>query len=166
MEAEGLLIGMAQIAITIAGFAAVAGSLAARNQEGRLDADRLVIMLIYSMFALIAALAPISLWLFGVAEEWVWRGSAMFVLICCVFAAPAQVRRTIRASKDGLPLRMILTSISLFLAGVTAYALCALNIPAGRLVATYFVGLYIGVVLAVVLLFRIVFSMLAAARGD
>lgn len=86
MADTGLLIGMAQIAITIAGFAAVAGSLAARNEESRLDADRLVIMLI--------------------------------------------------------------------------------NIPAGRLVATYFVGLYIGVVLSVVLLFRIVFSMLRPARPD
>ncbi|HEV7693574.1 MAG TPA: hypothetical protein VGO52_22255 [Hyphomonadaceae bacterium] len=166
MEAESLLIGMAQIAITIAGFAAVAGSLAARNQEGRLDADRLVIMLIYSMFALIAALAPISLSLFGVSEEWVWRGSAMFILACCAVFAPAQVRRTIRARKHGLPLRMILSSFSLFLAGVTAYALCALNIPAGRLVATYFLGLYIGLVLSVVLLFRIVFSMLRPARPD
>jgi hypothetical protein len=162
----GLLIGMAQIAVTIAGFAAVASSLSARAGEGKMDAARLVIMLIYSLYALVASLAPIALSLFGIVDEWVWRGSAIFMLTLTVIASPAQVRRTARARAIGLPLYTIMSSVSLFLLGIASWVLCAFNIPAGRLEATYFVGLYIGVVLATILLFRIAFSMLNAAKPD
>lgn len=162
---SGLLIGTAQIAITIGGFGAVASSLAARAEQASTEATRLVLMLVYSLIATVAALAPVALSQFQIAEEWAWRGSAMLVLAMCAFFAPMQVRRARRHRAAGvLPLSTLVPTVIQAAIGLTAYALCAFNVPEGNLNAPYLVGVYMGVTTSITLLFRITYAMLLPAK--
>jgi MFS family permease len=167
MVDTGLLIGMAQIGITIGGFGAVASSLAARAEQASTEATRLVLMLIYSLIATVAALAPVALSQFQITEEWAWRGSAMFVLAICVFFAPMQVRRARRhRAARVLPLSTLVPTVIQAAIGLTGYVLCAFNLPAGNLNAPYLVGVCMGITTSITLLFRITYAMLQPAKPD
>lgn len=162
----GLLLGTAQIAITVAGFGAVATSLAAKGEEGWKDATRMVILMSFSVGSVVAALTPIALALFRMSEGWVWRVSAILALIVGLALGPWQLARVRRALKGGVSFITIVPNLVLGVGMLVAYGLCALNIPAGNLDASYFAGLAASVTVGVILLFRITYSMLLPAKPD
>ena len=78
MNEVELLVGVAEIAISFAGFASLASVVARRagRDDARVDVGRLMNMLAASLGAAGLALLPIVPLLYGVRDQWVWSGSA------------------------------------------------------------------------------------------
>ncbi len=112
MSEAGDLYALAEISVTIAGFAALVSVLARRtgdfdpNREGL----RLIIALECSLFIAAFALFPIILHRFGVAVEATWRLSSLVYLLSDIVFALLIARRT-RAVAELWPSRALARAI-------------------------------------------------------
>lgn len=164
MDAFGLLQTTAQIGVAIAGFGAVASSLAIRAEAGGVEASRFTNMMFASLQTVIGALTPCGLALSSLSEEWVWRISAVVMLVFSITYMALAVRRAKRLGR--LPMVTLWLQVILYVGLLTAFLLCAFNVPAGNLAFGYFVGLYLLLVAACMLLFRVAYAMLGSAKPD
>jgi hypothetical protein len=77
-----ILLSIAEIAVAFAGFAAIAGVIGNRQTASEHhDFERLRGVVVASIVVVVAALVPIVLWRFGLADESVWRLASGIALI-------------------------------------------------------------------------------------
>lgn len=158
-----LYIVIAQMSVAFAGF----GSLASRlgqsqgGDDSKIDAMRLALMLSASLSATLLGLLPATLASLIVDERLALRISAAVGLVAMLSYAPISIRRARKIrhahgfSKGGT----IASSASSLLA-FTAFALCFLDLPAGRTGALYLLGLMGLLGSSVVMFSRLIASML------
>lgn len=165
MDAFALLQTTAQISVAIAGFGAVASSLAMRAEAGKLDAARLTIMMFASLATVVGALMPCGLALSSLSADWVWRAPAVvMIVISNAYMVSATARRVRRIGK--LPAVTLVLQVILHVSATAAFLLCAFNIPAGDLALSYFAGLFAGLVSACLALYLVAYAMLGSAKPD
>ncbi len=102
MTETGLLIGMAQIAIAIAGFTSVVAFLSGRGEGQWREIGLLLLdtLLKTSMCVLVLFLSPIILYLSGLPEESVWRCICGIGILFNVEGTFYSTRRTKKLSAD------------------------------------------------------------------
>src|SRR5262245_2293528 len=82
MPGDDALIGIAQIAGTFAGFAALAGIVGRRAQgSSRYDVERLRTVILVGVMVVVSALLPIVVEGYGLDETTVWRVSSALALV-------------------------------------------------------------------------------------
>ena len=82
MPSDNDLIGIAQIAGTFAGFAALAGIVGRRPRgSSRYDVERLRTVILASITVVVTGLIPIVVEAYGVNEAIVWRASSALALV-------------------------------------------------------------------------------------
>ena len=82
MTGDGALIGIAQIAGTFAGFAALAGVVGRRARGStRHDVERLRTVILVGVMVIVTALIPIVVEGYGLIESAVWRVSSGLALV-------------------------------------------------------------------------------------
>ena len=98
MTGDDILIGIAQIAGTFAGFAALAGIVGRRAQgSSRYDVERLRTVILNGVMVVLTALIPIVVEGYGLNETTVWRvssGLALLINWALVAAVAAFGRRS------------------------------------------------------------------------
>ncbi len=167
MDVFALLQTVAQVAVAFAGFGAIASGISSRSEEGRVDAGRLINMLITSLSVTILALVPCVLALFDMPEEWIWRGSAVVVLLSTVAFAPGALRRTRRMAKmAGYHRSATIANQGLLAASVLLNLLCAFGLPEDNVDLSFVAGLFALLTVSAILFFRMVFSLLREVRPD
>ncbi len=102
MSETGLSIGMAQIAIAIAGFTSVVAFLSGRCEGQWREIGLLLLdtLLKTSMCVLVLFLSPIILYLSGLPEESVWRCICGIGILFNVEGTFYSIRRTKKLSAD------------------------------------------------------------------
>ncbi len=158
-----LLLVMAQIAVAFAGFASLASAFGerARPQESRVDAGRLVNMLVVSLCTTMLALAPALPALFRLTGTLVWRSCAVIAIVTLVVFAPGVVTRTKRMRQyAGFNRRSSFVNFGLAGVAATAFVLCALGVPATNPSATYVTGLLALLLICAIVFFRVIASLL------
>ena len=154
---------IAQIAAAFAGFGSLASVLGRRGggDDARIDAFRLWTMLQASLSATVLGLLPATLASLSVGERWAVRAPAIAALAVVVTYVAIGVRRSVKIrhapgfSKGGT----VANSLCL-LTGVTAFALCAIGLPADRVAGLYLLGLLGLFGSSVVMFSRVIISML------
>lgn len=154
---------IAQIAGAFAGFGSLASGLGQRRggDDARMDAYRLEHMLEASLSATLLGLLPVTLsGLFG-DEFWGVRVSA-FVALCAILGyaprAMAHARRIRQVA--GFSWKATTINVTCMWGAFLSYALCLLDVPAGRSTSWYLLGL-LGMLASTVMLFsRVIVSML------
>lgn len=77
-----VLLSLAEVAATFAGFAALAGIIGHFAPEAaRLDVERLKTVVIASVLVVVTALLPVVVWRFGVPARLVWQFSSGVALV-------------------------------------------------------------------------------------
>ncbi len=166
-DAFSLLEAMSQVAVTLAGFGAIATGLSARSDEDRVDAGRLINMMIASLTTCIATLLPHALALLDLSEEWVWRGAAIIVVAVQAAFMPGALRRVRRMAKlAGFHVLATFINQVLVVLGFILFGLCALGWPAGNLDAMFVASGFAMLTVSAILFFRVVYSMLRSVRPD
>jgi O-antigen/teichoic acid export membrane protein len=165
LDIYALLQTVAQIAATFAGFGALASTISVRSDRDRMDGNRLRVVLITSLIAMLFALAPCGFALLDLSDAWVWRASGIFALVVTVVTVPATLLRAQRIARTpGFNWPLGIVMFVLFLISVATHVMCALGVPAGHLAATYFFGLFAMLTLAALLFARLIVSFLNAAK--
>lgn len=158
-----LLLVIAQLAVAFAGFASLASAFGdrARPEETRVDAGRLTNMLIVSLCTGMLALAPTIPALFGVAENLLWRSSAVVAVLTMALFTPGAVMRT-RRMKQYAGFNNPSNVVNFALAAVAAlgFILCASGIPALNPSASYVAGLIALLLICAIVFFRVIVSLL------
>lgn len=166
-DAFSLLEAMSQVAVTLAGFGAIATGLSARSDEDRVDAGRLINMMITSLTTCIATLLPHALSLLDLSEEWVWRGAAIIVVAVQAAFMPGALGRVRRMAKlAGFHALATFINQALVVSGFILFGLCALGWPAGNLDAMFVASGFAMLTVSAILFFRVVYSMLRSVRPD
>lgn len=164
-----LLLVIAQLSVAFAGFASLASALSSRNHgdETRVDAGRLINMLIVSLCTTMLALVPFIPVLFGFSEALVWRTSAATAVATLVLFAPGVVMR-IRRMKQYAGFSNPSNVVNLGLAAIAAvgFSSCALGLPALKPSASYVAGLAALLLTCAIVFFRVIASLLRPHTPD
>jgi len=164
-----LLLVIAQLSVAFAGFASLASALSNRNHgdETRVDAGRLINMLIVSLCTTMLALVPFIPALFGLSEALVWRSSALTALGALVLFAPAVMARTKRM-KQYAEFNSRSNVVNLGLAAIAAlgFGFCAFGIPVFKPSASYVAGLIALLLTCSIVFFRVIASLLRPHTPD
>jgi MFS family permease len=161
-ESDVLLV-IAQLSVAFAGFASLASALSDRSHrdETRVDAGRLINMLIISLCTAMLALAPSIPMLFGLAEQLVWRSSAAIAFVTLVLFAPGVLMRTKRMKKYvGFSIRTNVVNMSLAAIAAFAFGFCAFGLPALKPSASYVMGLMALLLTCAIVFFQVIASLL------
>lgn len=158
-----LLLVIAQLSVAFAGFACLASALSARNHgdETRVDAGRLINMLVVSLCTAMLALVPFIPTLFGFAEKLVWRSSAVTAFGTLVLFAPGVVTRTKRMQQyAGFNMRSNAVNFGLAAMAAFGFGFCAFGLPALRPSASFVAGLVALLLICAIVFFRVIASLL------
>ena len=154
---------IAQIAAAFAGFGSLASGLGQRSagDDSRIDAYRLEHMLEAGLSATLFGLLPFALAGLFDSEDLGLRFSAFVAAVAIVFYAPLAAMRARKIRHvAGFSMRATIINSICVWSGFAAFALCALEIPAGRSASLYLVGL-MGLLASTMMLFsRVIVSML------
>ena len=158
-----LLLVISQLSVAFAGFASLASALGDRNHhdETRVDAGRLINMLVVSLCTAMLALVPFVPTLFGSAENVVWRSSAAIAFGTLVLFAPGVAMRTRRMQRyAGFNIRSNVVNFGLAAIAAFSFGFCAFGLPALRLSASYVAGLIALLLICAIVFFRVITSLL------
>jgi len=164
-----LLLVIAQLSVAFAGFASLASALGNRNRrdETRVDAGRLINMLVVGLCTAMLALVPFVLTLFGSSASIVWRSSAATALGTMVLFAPGLAMRTRRMQRyAGFNIRSNVVNFGLAAIAAFRFGFCAFGLPALRLSASYVAGLVALLLICAIVFFRVITSLLRPHAPD
>lgn len=163
-----LLQTVATIAVTFAGFGAIASSMRRGAEQSPMDAHQLRTMVESSILVMVFALTPCALVLFQLPDASPWRVSAVLFLIGLVIVFPGWYGRVRRVSKiSGFPWQLFIVGLFALTTSITMCALCAFGAPlGGNYVATYFAGLFPYLIVEGLLFSRLIFTLLATRAPD
>ncbi|RYG36479.1 MAG: hypothetical protein EON93_05005 [Burkholderiales bacterium] len=163
------LIAIAQIAATFAGFGAVATAFGSRDQAGavRVDAGRMMNLIIMSLSCISIAVLPAVIGQFDIAERWVWGSAAAAYLLVASIAMPAVLLRTRQMGRHGLlSVPALVAGVALGVVGITAMLLTLFDFPTGIGAAAYTAGLFAMLCNTLVLFYVLVRSLLQPYAPD
>jgi len=169
LDESDLLLVIAQLSVAIAGFASLASALGVRNRgdETRVDAGRLINMLIVSLSTAVLALVPFVPTLFGSPGNVVWRVSAAIALAAMVIVAPGAAMRARRMQRyAGFNTPSNVVNFGLAAIAAISFGCCAFGLPAPRLSASYVAGLFALLLICAILFFRVITSLLRRHAPD
>lgn len=158
-----LLLVIAQVSVTFAGFASLASAFSDSSHAGeaRVDAGRLINMLIVSLSTTMLALAPFIPRLFGFSEALVWRSSAVIAFATLALFAPGVLIRTKRMTQyAGFNVRTNVVNLSLGIIAAVSFILCAFGYPELNPPASYVAGLVALLLTCAIVFFRLIASLL------
>lgn len=158
-----LLLVIAQLSVAFAGFASLASALSSRNHgdETRVDAGRLINMLIVSLCTTMMALVPFIPALFGFSEASVWRSSGATAVVTLALFAPGVVMRTKRMKQyAGFSTGSNVVNLGLAALAAVGFSFCALGFPALKPSASYVAGLVALLLACAIVFFRVIASLL------
>jgi hypothetical protein len=158
-----LLLVIAQLSVAFAGFASIASALSSRTHgdDTRLDAGRLINMLVVSLCTAMLALVPSIPALFGAGEALVWRSSALAALATLAIFAPGTVARGQRMQRyTGFNYRWNVLNLGLTAIAGAGFVSCGFGLPATRPSASYVTGLIALLLICAILFFRVIASLL------
>jgi len=164
-----LLLVIAQLSVAFAGFASLASALGNRNRrdETRVDAGRLINMLVVGLCTAMLALVPFALTLFSSSENMVWRSSAATALGTMLLFAPGLAMRTRRMQRyAGFNIRSNVVNFGLAAIAAFGFGFCAFGLPALRLSASYVAGLVALLLICAIVFFRVITSLLRPHAPD
>ncbi len=164
-----ILIAIAQIAAAFAGFGAVATAFGSRDQAGavRVDAGRMINLIIMSLSCISIAVLPAVIAQFDIAERWVWGSAAAAYLLVASVAMPAVLLRTRKMGRHGLlSVPALIAGSGLGVVGVTAMVLTLFDVPTGIGRAAYTAGLFAMLCNTLVLFYVLVQSLLQPYAPD
>ncbi len=155
----------AQISVAFAGFGSIASGLSQRpdGHDYRVDAGRLINMLVVTLSTMMLALLPSLAALLRLEERDVWGLSAMVAATAVLILTPGVMARAARIRRhSGYNNWAMLTYFSLAMLALAGFLCCALGMPAYALPAGYLGGLTALQLICVILFFRITASLLRA----
>lgn len=158
-----LLLVIAQLSVAFAGFASLAGALNDRTyrEETRVDAGRLINMLVISLSTAMFAVIPFIPTLFGFSETVVWRSSAVAAFGTLVVFAPGVMMRTKRMSQySGFNIHSNVVNVGLAAIAAFGFFSCAFGLPALKPSASYISGLIALLLTCAIVFFRVIVSLL------
>jgi hypothetical protein len=158
-----LLLVIAQVSVTFAGFGSLASAFGDRSHGGetRVDAGRLINMLIISLSTTMLAFVPFIPMLFGLSETWVWRSSAAIAFGTLALFAPGILIRTKRMKQyAGFNVPTNVVNLSLGVIAAASFVLCAFGFPELKLSASYVAGLVALLLTCAIVFFRLIASLL------
>ena len=149
MENEALLLGLAEVSITVAGFSGVVAALS-RTKWGDLERFRLINLITFSVTGAMFSFLPLAVSAYDVPEIVPWIVSASFL---AMFITAFQVKqlfalRKLPQTRGSVSLwagRMIVTGSAV----VVLLQLIGLSVP-GVVGATYITGILIVILLAAI----------------
>ena len=160
---------IAQLSVAFAGFASLASALRNRNHgdETRVDAGRLINMLIVSLCTTMLALVPFIPALFGFSGSLVWRSSALIAFGAMLFFTPGVLQRTRRMKQyAGFNSPSNVVNLSLAAVASLGFGLCAFGFPALNPSASYVAGLVALLLTCAIVFFRVIASLLRPHAPD
>ena len=169
MDAFQLLQVTAQIAVATAGFGGIASALKhqQRADDTRVDAGRLIHMLIVCFGATVISLVPCVLALFGLAERDLWRASSAVALVfIAVLSPPVVIRSTRMAKFAGFSWPTYILNLALLALSGIAFALAAFGVPASGLAGSYLLGVLFLLCTVAVSFYRVMTSQLRPHLPD
>ena len=158
-----LLLVIAQLSVAFAGFASLASALSnrAHGDDTRVDAGRLINMLVISLCTTMLALVPFIPTLFGWPEALVWRASAVTAFATLVLFTPGVVLRTRRMKRyAGFNSRSNVVNVGLAALAAIGFLFCAFGVPALRPSASYVAALIALMLTCSIVFFRVIASLL------
>ena len=159
---------IAQITAAFAGFGSLASGLSEGRggDDARMDAYRLQNMLRASLSATLFSLLPGTF--IGLSgETWGLRAAALIGLFGHIFLTPLAVAQAAKLRHvAGFNVTASIANFSLTTMSMIAFALCALDLPAGHAASIYLLGL-MGLLASSTLLFsRVILSMLLPLNNE
>ena len=158
-----VLLVIAQLSVAFAGFASLASALGNRSDGGetRVDAGRLINMLIIGLCTTMLALLPFIPALFGFTEAMVWRSSAVTAFGAVAIITPGVVARTKRIQQyTGFSLRVNVLNWGIAAIAASSFIACAFGLPAFKPAASYVAGLVALMLICAIVFFRVIASLL------
>jgi hypothetical protein len=158
-----LLLVIAQLSVAFAGFASLASVLnpGKAQDDARVDAGRLMNMLLVSLCTTILALVPFIPGLFRWTVSLAWRSSAVAALATMLLVAPGALMRGERMRRYAGFNRVVNTvNLALSVTAAAAFILCALGLPTRSPAASYVTGLIALMAICALLFFRVIASLL------
>jgi hypothetical protein len=157
-----ILLTIAELSVAFAGFASVASILGRRfsQEDPRVNAGRLLIMLLVSFTATGLALAPIIPMILDWPSRWVWGSSGALGLIVQAVVVPTVIRRVRRMMRyQGFNPRANTANFSLTVVIFLGLICSLLGIPAERPFTAYFVSLLALLGVSGILFYRVIASL-------
>jgi hypothetical protein len=157
-----ILLTIAELSVAFAGFASVASILGRRfsQEDPRINAGRLSIMLIVSFTATGLALTPIIPMILDWPSRWVWRSSGAFGLAVQAIVVPIVICRVRQMMRyPGFNPGANTANFSLTVVTFIGLACSLLGIPAERPFAAYFISLLTLLGISGTLFYRVIASL-------
>ena len=158
-----LYVMIAPVAAAFAGFGSLATGLGQRRggDHAGVDSMRLGSMLSASLCATLLALLPATLGGLLLDDRLAVRASALIAVIAIIGLAPISVGRARRIrGLPGFSIAGLVANTACTMLALSAFTLCVLDIPAGRIEALYLLGLVGLLGSSVVMFSRVIVSML------
>jgi hypothetical protein len=146
MQQESTLLTIAEIAVAFAGFSGIAAALRTRGEWHPFDLYRTSLMLLNTFAVVVLSLLPVSLHYFGVSGAALWRVSSSVMFLYPVLGSPLTIRFRPTGFPASAPERRLqplfwgIILINILVQGANALTL-------GRF-SLYFLGLFLGILLA------------------
>jgi hypothetical protein len=154
---------LAQLSVAFAGFGSIASGLGQQQarDDTRLDASRLINMLIVCLSTMMLALIPLLLAQMQLPARVVWGLSSVIAAATVLAFTPGVIARTARVSRfAGFNDRAVTVYFLLDLLALGAFVACAMGLPAWSLSAGYVTGLVALQLICAILFFRVTASLL------
>lgn len=168
VDTFALLQTVATIAVTFAGFGAIASNLHGSSTASPMHGSQLRTMVESSLIAMTLALARCGFALFEMPEQTLWRTSAILAIVVFAVPQPGLIRRLrIVARAGNFPWPLFVANALLFGATLVMFLLCAFGAPLdGNYAATYFAGLLPVLIVEAILFSRLILSFLPPIKPD
>jgi hypothetical protein len=135
---------IAQLSVGFAGFGSIASVLGQRaaGADAKLDAHRLTLMLLGSLYATVFALLPATLSFFIAHEPWVYRGSSLIALTVIIVLSREAARRAVAVRRaPGFSRSAAIAIAASYSVAIGALAFCAAGFPDDRIPGLYLLAL-------------------------
>ena len=157
-----ILLTIAELSVAFAGFASVASVLGRRfsQEDPRINAGRLLIMLLVSLTATGLALTPIILMILDWPSRWVWGSSGALGLVVQAIVVSIVIRRVRQMMRyPGFNPRANAANFSLAVVCFLGLICSLLGIPAGRPFTAYLISLLSLLGVSGILFYRVIASL-------
>jgi hypothetical protein len=157
-----ILLTIAELSVAFAGFASVASVLGRRfsQEDPRINAGRLLIMLLVSLTATGLALTPIIPMILDWPSRWVWGSSGALGLVVEAIVVPIVIRRVRQMMRyPGFNHRANAANFSLAVVSFLGLTCSLLGIPAERPFTAYFISLLSLLGVSGILFYRVIASL-------